>query len=305
MTTDSKRDVVIAVATYRRPDLLSELLRSLEHVATGRFRVIVIDNDAEGSGRKAAESSELALDYSVEAHPGIAAARNAALDRLLPSDNFLVFVDDDERVTSDWLEKLLTTQQTEKADVVAGPVISVFPPETPKWVTQGKFIQRARFATGSIALSPATNNTLVRIAFLRDVGFPRFDESFSMTGGSDTEFFRRLRNSGARMVWCNEAIVYEDVPLARTTFAWIFRRGVREGNVSGRLRLASVGRSRLFLEGVSRILLGTIRQCASFITLRGLRARDIAYITRGLGWIGASRDRLVVEYARPTAKKSS
>ena len=303
MTTNVNRNVVIAVATYRRPDLLADLLDSLERVTYERFRVIVIDNDAQASGRHVAEGSELVLDYSVEAHPGIAAARNAALDRLLPSDEFIVFVDDDERVTSDWLEKLLETQRAEQADVVAGPVISVFPEETPRWVLRGNFIQRARFATGSIALSPATNNTLVRVALLRERGFPRFDESFSMTGGSDTEFFRRLRNSGARMVWCDEAVVYEDVPVSRTTFAWIFRRGVREGNVSGRLRLASVGRPRLFLEGISRIVLGAIRQCISFITLRGLRARDIAYITRGLGWIGASRDRLVVEYARQDAKK--
>ena len=298
MTTDPKSDVVIAIATYRRPDLLAELIQSLELVDYKNFRVIVIDNDAAGSGHDVAENSGLELDYSIEAHPGIAAARNAALDRLLPSDDFLVFVDDDERVTPDWLDKLLETQRAEDADVVAGPVISVFPKETPRWVTRGNFIQRARFQTGSPALSPATNNTLVRVALLRDRGLPRFDESFSMTGGSDTEFFRRLRNSGARMVWCDEAIVYEDVPINRTTFSWIFRRGVREGNVSGRLRLAAVGRSRLFLEGLSRIVLGVIRQGVSFITLRGLRARDIAYITRGLGWVGASRNRLVVEYAR-------
>jgi len=292
---------MIAVATYKRPDLLCDLLSSLEASTNQEFRVVIVDNDPSRSAREVALGSPLRIEYVVEPTPGIAAARNAALDRIAESDDFILFVDDDERVDPIWLDALLRVQTNEQADVIAGPVISVFAPNAPSWILKGGFIQRARFATGDSVLSPATNNTLVRVEYLRSLGMPHFSESFSMTGGSDTEYFRRLRAAGAKMVWCNEALVYEDVPPNRATFAWIWRRGIREGNVSGRLRLREIHRPRLFIEGVARVLYGVARQTVDYVSGRGPRAKSFAYITRGLGWIGASRNQFVIEYARPDA----
>lgn len=291
--------VLISVATFKRPHLLQELLESIESTnPPGQVRICIVDNDPAGSAETVARATSLAMTYLCEPRPGIAAARNRGLSAIEPDDDFVVFVDDDERVEKGWLQALLDAQAMYAADVVSGPVISVFDKSAPRWIEAGGFIQRPRFSTGSPSLSPATNNTLLSLAHWRAAGSPTFDEGFSMTGGSDTEFFRRLRDGGARMVWSDEAVVHEDVPSSRANFRWIWRRGIREGNVTGRLHLRRKSRLRLAADGVSRILYGGIRQIVCFVGGRGWDAKSIAYLTRGIGWIGASTDRLVVEYAR-------
>lgn len=294
-------DFLISIATYKRPDLLADLLRSLEPEVAGEdVRIVVVDNHAEGTAREVCETSPLDIDYVVEPRPGIAAARNCGLDRVAADDRFLIFVDDDERVHPGWLRALADAQRQYDADVISGPVISVLPAGAPAWIARGGFIQRARFRTGDPSLSPATNNTLVRLDYLRSLGSPRFDESFSMTGGSDTAFFRALREAGARMIWCDEAIVDEDVPAERANLAWIWRRGIREGNVSGRMLLREKSRPAVVAAGLARIGYGVAAVGRDVVLRRGVQARSAAYITRGIGWIGASRGRLVTEYARPT-----
>lgn len=294
-------DFLISIATYKRPDLLADLLRSLEPEVAGEdVRIAVVDNHAEGTGRAVCEASPLEIEYVIEPRPGIAAARNRGLDLVREDDRFLIFVDDDERVHPGWLRSLADAQNLYDADVISGPVVSVLPDDAPAWIARGGFIQRMRFRTGDPSLSPATNNTLVRLDYLRSLGSPRFDESFSMTGGSDTAFFRVLRDAGARMIWCDEAVVDEDVPAERANFAWIWRRGIREGNVSGRMLLRQRSRTQVFVAGLARIAYGSAATARDVVLGRGVQARSTAYITRGLGWIGASRGRLVTEYARPT-----
>lgn len=289
---------MVAVATFRRNDDLRSLLHSLEAVVEPRFRVVVVDNDPEGGAAAAVEGWDLPLTYRHEPTPGIAAARNRALDEIAPGDRWIAFVDDDERVTPTWLSELVALGESREADVVSGPVISVFAPNTPAWILRGGFIQRPRFPHGSVCLSPATNNTLVRVSALEERGWPRFSEEYSLTGGSDTEFFRRMRDQGAVMLWCDDALVHEDVPADRATLRWILRRGLRVGNVTGRLRLRHFSRARLMVGGVVRVGYGVARVLVSLVRGRGLRARDVDYLTRGLGWIGASSGGVVVEYKR-------
>ena len=78
------------------------------------IEVLVIDNDAQGSGREAAlaaaadagvpvrfpadapvESGGMSVRYVVEERPGVAAVRNRALDETAERD-LLIFIDDDE-----------------------------------------------------------------------------------------------------------------------------------------------------------------------------------------------------------------
>lgn len=293
------KNVLISVATYKRPDLLQDLLDSLARDGEiARARVCVVDNDPAGTAADVCNREDLDIRYVVEPRQGIAAARNRGLAEIAPTDDFVIFVDDDERVGDAWLSNLLACQSALGADVVSGPVISVFAPGTATWLANGTFIQRARFATGTVMRSAATNNTLVSIAALRNLEPCAFDETFSMTGGSDTELFGRLRAQGALMVWCDEAVVYEDVPASRARLAWVWRRGIRVGNVNGRLRLRSASRLRVCAEGVARIGYGVLRQIALFVTGRGLDGRSFAQITGGIGRIGACTNRLVVEYAR-------
>ena len=307
----SATTIAVAIATYRRPALLELLLGSLVlagYADTTSVRVIVVDNDPRGSAASTVDrfAGALRIEYAIETRPGIAAARNQGLQLLRPDDAYIAFVDDDEEVEAGWLETLRDAAERLDADVVGGPVLSVFPDAAPAWLRQEGLIQRSRRATGRYDdLIAATNNTLLSLAYWRAVGSPRFDDSFGLTGGSDTDFFTRLRQLGARAAWCDEAPVSEAVPADRARLGWVLRRRIRGNNVSGRLRLAEVSRLRLAADGLIRTAAGAAGVLGGLLIGRGLRAHHLNVLARGLGWSGAAMGLLIVEYKRPALERAT
>ena len=230
--------VTVAVASYRRPDGLASLLRLLAEQRTawgGVATVLVVDNDPEGSAAEtvtaaaAAAAGGLTVRYIHETRPGISAARNAALAHV--PDGLVVFVDDDEEPGPGWLHDLTacwTAQRDGQGPLagVVGPVVSRWETTPDPWILAGRFFDRRRLPTGTAVHVAATNNLLLDRAV---VGSLRFDEAFGLSGGSDTLFTRRLVGGGARMVWCDEAVVTDVVPADRLTRGWVLRRARRMG----------------------------------------------------------------------------
>ena len=243
---------LISVATYMRPDGLKRLLDSL--IAGGKVAdVVVVDNDPDGSARTIAEEHSAVTFYAIQPEAGIAQARNAGLEYFSAGYDGIIFVDDDEWVEPEWFFTLTSYLESNDADVVQGPVITCLPQDCPAWIRRGGFFQRERVPSGTPLLSAATNNTaLAREAWVR-AGEPRFDPSFSETGGSDWDFFWGLRRSGARIAYCNDAVVSEDVPASRLNAKWLVRRSMRSGIVHSRVRL-KYGDSpvRALVKGVPR-----------------------------------------------------
>ena len=268
---------LIAIATYRRPAGLQRLLDSLEvAIASTNLNVdiVVVDNDAEESGRSVAATHPIGATYVVEPEPGISAARNRALDHFGDQYRAVIFVDDDEWVQPEWLAALTTFATQSQAEVVVGPVVSAFLQPAPDWVVRGGFFTGRAHATGDrLRHAPTHNTLLVRDMWVR-AGSPRFDPSFSKTGGEDTDFFYGISLSGAVMLFCAEAVVHEEVPPDRQTLQWVRRRAIREGaNETRVLRkhhdslLAALGRA------VRSAIYGIVFLPVEFARRRGIQAR--------------------------------
>jgi hypothetical protein len=117
-----------------------------------------------------------------------------------------------------------------KADVVHGPVSSVFPEKTPDYVRKSALFNLPNPPTGSIETYVyATQNSLFKRRLIEHTATP-FDPSFGRTGGGDSHFFENLRKQGYKMVWCREAQVFEFVSPERANFVWILKRNFRIGN---------------------------------------------------------------------------
>lgn len=303
--------VVVAVLTYRRPgDLLALLPLLVTQVAAleSRGRVLVVDNDPAASAQDVVEAAAGAVrvDYAHEPAPGIAAARNRALDEAAGED-LLVFIDDDERPGPDWLEVLLAAHAREGATAVVGPVVSAYEHEPEGWIRDGAFFERRRLPTGTEVDVAATNNLLLDLRHLRASGI-RFDERFGLSGGSDTLFTRQVVRSGGRMVWCDEAGVVDVVPAARLTRRWVLRRAYRSGNSWSRtsLELARPGRERLAvrldcsLRGAVRMGAGALRWCVGVVARsQAHRARGLRTVMRGAGLVSGAWGSVYAEYRRP------
>jgi succinoglycan biosynthesis protein ExoM len=306
--------VVLAVLTYRRPedlrDALPELVAQADRVP-GRSEVLVVDNDPAGGAGAQVTSFARALGdgapvvrYAHEPTPGIAAARNRALDEAGDHD-LLVFIDDDERPVAHWLEELLATYAVDRPAAVVGPVVSRYEVEPEPWIQAGRFFDRRRLPSGTALDVAATNNLLLDLAQVRALDL-RFDERFGITGGSDTLFTRQLVDRGGRMVWCDEAVVWDIVPASRLTRSWVLRRAFRSGNGHSRVALErttglarTLARARLTLDGAVRVVGGAARWLVGLATgSLGRRARGRRTIARGAGMVSGAYGYVYAEYRR-------
>lgn len=291
--------ITVAVATYNRNADLTVLLGSLDDQrAKFGFGVLVVDNSPDGIAKNIVDEIAPTAVYHHEPKPGIVSARNAALE-LTQEQQAVIFVDDDEYVDANWFETLIACAEAYSAEVVFGPVVPIYSPSCAHWIKAGGHFERHRQITGTQVRSGATNNALIRAEAFSRLQLPRFDASYSISGGSDAELFQRMSASGAPMVWCDEAIVFERVPENRANFAWIWNRQVRVGSVTGRIQLQTNSKLRVIGRAVSRISLGVVRSLWAMLRRRPLSANDLGPLARGIGLFGAVVGHRSQEYARP------
>ena len=293
--------------TYRRPEGLAEAIGMLRTQLdlVPDARLLVVDNDEQPSASAAvaeAAGGDVRVRYVHEPTPGIAAARNRALDEAGP-EAVVVFIDDDEQPSEKWLPTLIGCWEETGAAAVVGPVVSSFVAEPDPWITAGGFFQRLRLPTGTAVTTAATNNLLLDMA---RVGALRFDLGFGLSGGSDTVFTRTLSATGGRIVWCDEAPVRDLVPADRATREWVRARASRIGNSDSRAQvyLAPAGRRpiarlRATARGLVRLLGGSARLALGRLTgSKTHHARGTRTLLRGLGMLRGAWGSYVTEYAR-------
>lgn len=247
------KHISVCICTYKRPELLKQLLSKLEQQETNGFfdySAVVVDNDVAESARNTVESfakqSGLAISYHVQPVQNIALARNKAVENA--GGDYIAFIDDDEFPDKKWLQKLCEAQVQYKSDGALGPVLPYFEKEPPGWVVKGGFFDRPAHSTGQILSwrSTRTGNALLKRELFRP-GHQWFDPAFG-SGGEDRDFFRGKIEEGHVFVWCDEAPVFETIPPVRWKRTVLLRRAMIRGkmalNASGS-RVTSVFKSMI------------------------------------------------------------
>lgn len=241
--------IAICIATHRRRLLLSRLLHGIWQLAVPsgfRIEVRIVENDDEGRARRQVnhwmDNTGIPTRYALQPERNIALTRNRALD-MGPADWF-AFIDDDEVPAPDWLQRLLDVAQQQQSDAVFGDVEPELPPGSPRWLTDGDYLQkRVSLSLGDDVWQGArTSNALVRGRWLQR---RRFRVDYGRSGGEDTELFHRMVLAGARLGWAPEAKAREAVRPEQCSLPWLYRRHYRSGRVYerilGREPIASLG----------------------------------------------------------------
>lgn len=226
--------ISLCIATYRRADRLALLLDDLCRQTLTAVEVVVIDNHAEGSARAVVEErrrlgAPWPIHYGIQPERNIALTRNRTVEAAGDGD-WIAFIDDDERAPPTWLQQLSEALTALSADAVLAPVVPVVPDSAPGWIRAGHFYDFPRMATGSIVPMNRLRfgNVIIRGDLLRSEPGP-FDVSFGLATGEDGDLLSRLAKRGARIVWCDEAIVTEPVEASRLSLHWLLQRAVSGG----------------------------------------------------------------------------
>lgn len=231
MSESNNLCVSICICTYKRPQMLDALLRSLvgQQFPLQQMQIVVVDNDEGGSAAQSVKDFEEAypsanVHYVIEPMQGIAHARNRTV--MHATADLLAFVDDDEEVSPNWLTSLYACLMAHKADAVLGPILPKYPPGTSGWVIASGIFDRGRFKTGTPMTwgDGHTGNALVKAKWLRERKPYSFDIKLAHSGGEDTNFFKWMQSQGGILTWCDEAEVFEEVPFERQRLVFILKR---------------------------------------------------------------------------------
>ncbi|MGY1779066.1 glycosyltransferase family 2 protein [Geodermatophilus sp. SYSU D01036] len=307
--------VTIAVPTYRRPDDLSALLpmlcRQAAELTSGsvpRYAVdvLVVDNDpGRGAEDVVAAAGGPGVRYAAEPRPGIAAVRNRAMDEARDA-RLLAFIDDDERPGDRWLAALLDTWAATGAAAVSGRVLAEYAGALDPWLAAGRFFVRRSLPSGTRIDMAATGNLLLDLAQVRGSGV-RFEPALGLGGGEDILFSRSLARAGGRLVWCDESVAVDQVPLERMTRRWVLVRAWSHGTgaVHTELRLTRRAPARLAVRaralghGLVRVGGGGLRWALG-LSVGSLRhqARGARAAFRGAGMVAGAFGVVHEAYAR-------
>ena len=261
-------DVSICIATCERPDGLAALLDSigtLKCPEAVRVEVIVVDNARESErvepGARRACTGLHPVTWLVEPRRGISHARNRGVDAA--KGRWIGFVDDDEVLHEDWLSAHWACVHREGCDGAFGPVVPRLEPGGVGWFDPAPFFTRRPHRDGEVLSLRGlhTCNALVKRAPLASGAF---DPAFGTSGGEDTQRFLRLVDAGARFVWCDDALVYESIPVARQRLRWLLSRAFRGGQQFERIEVERARRRRsrwpvLLVAAATSFLRGLLR----------------------------------------------
>ncbi len=300
------RTLDIGIVTCRRPRGLRRLLEGLQLLEPPpgvELRVVVADNDPEGSARPVCDDArawlELPLDYVLEKRRGIPQARNAVLARSLATADLVAFIDDDEVPDPRWLCELLEILHRERAQAVTGPTHPRFEREPARWIRDSRLFESLPHADGERLRSAYTHNVLVETGALATLD-RLFDERMALIGGSDSELFERFGQAGHRIVWCDSARVDEWIPASRARLSWLLRRAFRVGASSAFIRRSREEtpsrRAAAFVGDAGCVVQGAVQVALGLAFGRGFAARGAYLASYGVGRIAGGLGLTYAEY---------
>lgn len=240
-TTDPAK-ISIAICTRERPIMLTNLLKSFEQIEILQnvdVEIDIIENHTEANLAELIANLAPSLPFKVNHHwepkIGIPIVRNHALSVARESGaTHIIFIDDDERVAPQWLKELWNAYlQYDENTIIQGAVISAF--ESDHNAHLQDLLQRKIRPTGDHLDTAATNNVIICMDTLSK-NHLHFDASRPLAGGTDSKLFREAHLLNIPLIFCAEAIVYEDIPKDRINMRWISRRYFRVGLTYGEFK---------------------------------------------------------------------
>lgn len=281
------RLVSVVLCTYNRADYIRDALATLMaavHASGLNVEILVVNNASSDSTEEVVtrvmnEYPDGRLFLINEPKKGLSHARNTGISR--SRGDVICFLDDDVLIPEGWLSGLLNGFSLDgRVGCVAGRIELSWPDVSrPKWIDSrclrlyGAFSHGERsfvlprgndFFGGNAALS----REAVEVVGLFDTGLGR--KEGSLMSGEDTDYSRRLWESGFSIAYSSEGFIYHRVQPERLTFLWVARRtfwaGVTNYFRHGRLLYPLRSLPKLILNAALLILYAVLLQKNKVVT---------------------------------------
>ena len=262
---------------------------------------LVVENDTEERSKDLIQTLRPAfkncdLIYALETEPGIPFARNrAATESIEIGSDLLLFVDDDEEVPRDWLQKIIQGYRNSEAKLIGAPLRARRPEEHLTFLQKlmftnlkSRYRKKERRASRKASLKGTTGVTIVTNNWLAETSLFSehniwFDELMRHTGGTDSKFYAEVIAKDLQTAWVQGAHVYETIPPERLSFLYQYGRARDQSNTN--FRRKNNGTVRLNPIVLTSILIKLIAVIGLILTLPITAGRTLMTLARALGWI--------------------
>jgi glucosyl-dolichyl phosphate glucuronosyltransferase len=297
-----KASVIVCAYTEKRWPQINMALDSVTKQTVPPDEVIVVvDHNPALYERLAAEYPKFEVVPN-EFERGLSGARNTGIKH--SAGDIVVFLDDDARADTRWLESLLAPYDDESVLGVGGLVLPDWSskaqpswlPEEFLWVVgcsyQGLPEARAEIRN-PVGASMSFRRSAFDLAGLFDSSVGRNILDSRPAGCEETEFSIRLleMSPGGRIIYEPESVVHHHVEPSRGTWHYFLDRCQAEGR--SKARVAQLSGASMALSSERTYVVRTIRQAINREFWRLLRLRGgnapgrLAALVLGVSWTAA------------------
>ena len=195
------KSVAVYIPCHNAENFISGCVEALLTQSIRPSEIIIVNDGSTDRTVEIAEGFPVKIIH-LSAHPGLAAARNAAVEA--SSCEYVASLDADCIPEQTWLEILLKEMEEEEADGVGGKLVEIHKDRlADRWRAVH---QRQNWGEERIVDPPFLFgcNTLFRKSALANVGF--YDTKFR-SNGEDVDISNRLREKGYTLLYEPSAVV--------------------------------------------------------------------------------------------------
>ena len=239
-----KPAVSIIICTYNRPDILEPALKSVcnQTASKNDYEILVVDNnstlDTKGVVDKYLHFGN--VHYLFEKRQGHSYARNLGLEKA--KGKYVGYIDDDCRVSKDWIARTLKVITEEAPGIFGGAYFADYQSLRPEWF-KDKYASSKQWNERRVLREHeylSGGNIFFRTELLKELG--GFLVDFGMNGkkqgvGDETELLIRVRK-----LYPNETILYDPgvdlfhlVRPEKMTIGWNYYRFFSNGRCGFRV----------------------------------------------------------------------
>lgn len=115
-TKKSEKKISICIPTYNRKEYLRETIESILAQSYKNYEIVIVDDGSTDGTKEMIKSLNVPVTYYRQENSGDAATRNKLIE--LAKGNYISFIDSDDLLLPDAIERMVNAVESEKKDVI-------------------------------------------------------------------------------------------------------------------------------------------------------------------------------------------
>lgn len=235
----SSNAVSVIIPTYNRPDFLPNTINSLLEQDFENYEIIVIDNACLNNTKTLIESlranCKCSLKYIRETNIGLHNARHAGAKEA--KGKILLYIDDDVIADRNLLNEIVKFYSDSKVGCVGGKILPKWESEPPDWINlfpkwylsilddedgpkEVKWIHGCNFSI--------RKDLLFKVGGFNPDAFGD-KKMWWMRGDGEVGLLRKVHNTGKKVIYNPNAVVWHFIPKNRMTIEYFKERAFKSG----------------------------------------------------------------------------